>query len=94
MTQKRKCVDLTGRKFGYWTVLEAVPREAQRAFGYNMNHVYWYCKCKCGEISMIPSNNLLSGRSHGCRSCSARGRGNGGNPWKAEEERRRQDERR
>ena len=94
MKQNRKCIDLTGRKFGYWTVLEAVPLETQRAYGYATGNVYWYCKCKCGEVSMIPANNLLAGRSHGCRSCSARGRGNGGNPWKAEEERRKQNERR
>lgn len=88
---KRKCVDLTGRTFGYYTVLEVVPREVQRAWGYSMKQPMWYCRCKCGEVSMIHANNLISGRSHGCKSCSAQGRWNGGNPWQADEGRK-QDE--
>lgn len=81
---KRKCIDLTGRQFGYYTVLEVVPKEVQRDWGYSTKPTMWYCKCKCGEVSMIPVGNLLSGKSHGCKSCSAQGRWNGGNPWQNE----------
>ena len=37
-----KLIDLTGQKFGRWTVLE-------RAFN-GKREVYWLCQCDCGTI--------------------------------------------
>lgn len=89
-----RCIDLTGRKFGYYTVIKRVPPHIVAAeYPKNNGGAIWYCKCKCGDVNMVPSNNLLYGKSHGCMSCSAKGRHNGGNPW-SEERRRKQVERR
>ena len=45
--------DLTGKKFGEWTVLRKV--------GYN-----YECQCSCGKISIKTSNDLTSGKSKSC----------------------------
>lgn len=78
-------IDLTGQKFGNYTVIKRVPPHVV-AINYPKNNgeALWYCKCKCGEIGMVSGTNLRSGRSHGCKSCSAVGRHNGGNPWSGE----------
>jgi hypothetical protein len=48
--------DLTGKKFGYLTVLAYEPKR-------------WVCKCVCGNIHRVPSGNLRSGaiKSCGCK---------------------------
>ena len=45
--------DLTGKKFGEWTVL--------RKAGYN-----YECQCSCGKISIKTPNDLTSGKSKSC----------------------------
>ena len=46
--------DLTGKKFGKWTVLE-----------YDTNYK-WICKCDCGKIKSVSSSNLKNGNSTSC----------------------------
>lgn len=57
-----KRVDLTGQKFGEWTVdaKDPAPSVASRS-------TYWLVTCSCGTESSIRSNELLSGRSVRCR---------------------------
>lgn len=50
--------NLTGKKFGYWTVLKMAPREEQ--------HIYWTCICDCGTIKNLRGDELKSGRSQSC----------------------------
>jgi hypothetical protein len=52
--------DLTGRKFGRWTVLY---RAASRG-----NHRFWRCRCECGAEKDINTAILIGGvtRSCGC----------------------------
>jgi len=55
-----RAIDLTGRRFGRWTVLEyshsaGVPKKR-----------YWLCKCDCGTVRNVASGDLLSGRSKSC----------------------------
>lgn len=86
-----KAIDLTGQRFGNWTVLQRVPVEVVKAeYPRNKGEAMWYCKCKCGEVSLVTGGNLRFGRSHGCLSCSAYGRHNGGNPWSRERRERRE----
>lgn len=47
--------DLSGQKFGRWTVLE-----------YSSEHRRWKCLCECGNISFVASTALKSGRSKSC----------------------------
>ena len=50
----KKFKDITGEKFGDWTVLEADKQG------------YWKCKCSCGNIKSVAGWHLRSGRSKSC----------------------------
>jgi hypothetical protein len=51
--------DLTGKKFGRWTVLEKTKKE-------NDSRAYYKCKCDCGTIRNVMVYNLKSGTSLSC----------------------------
>lgn len=55
-TQK---IDLTGRRFGRWTVLE----QAEPGKGYTTR---WLCECDCGTIRTVDGQLLRNGRSRSC----------------------------
>jgi len=55
----RRVEDLTGKVFGYWTVLG--PGERDKS-----NRARWLCKCKCGEIRTLRAADLRSGSSKSC----------------------------
>lgn len=59
---KGKPLDLVGKRFGAWTVLEKLkPGKSGQS--------EWKCKCDCGTVSRIPTGNLRSGASKGCMEC-------------------------
>lgn len=51
--------DLTGKKFGRWTVLH---REGSTDYG----HALWRTVCECGWKGLVASYSLLSGNSKSC----------------------------
>lgn len=51
-------VDLIGRAFGRWTVLERSPRKHRR--------VFWRCRCACGSLREVEGSNLRQGLSRSC----------------------------
>lgn len=51
--------DLTGKKFGKWTVIKRSGSDAR----YNAT---WFCECECGTIKEINSYNLNLGKSKSC----------------------------
>lgn len=53
-------VDLTGRKFGRWVVVERSKRTAKSGAA------YWTCRCVCGESKDIFCSSLLKGASTSC----------------------------
>lgn len=55
-----KFEDLTGRKFGKWTVIRRVMN------GRNYE-VRWLARCECGEEREVRAWNLKSGSSRSCR---------------------------
>jgi group I intron endonuclease len=65
--------DLTGRRFGKWTIVRA----ASRTFGnqksphnpYGMRRMHWMCRCDCGTIRSVCGSNLRAGLTHGCGDC-------------------------
>lgn len=59
-------VDLTGRRYGAWLVLERVPSDSRR--------VMYLCRCDCGREVRVQAGNLRTGRSTKCRLCSVRSR--------------------
>lgn len=50
----RQFIDLTGKRFGRWTVLEYRKKSK------------WLCKCDCGTIKEVQSTHLKSGCSKSC----------------------------
>lgn len=54
-----KNVDLTGKKFGRWTVLEVVPK-------YKNGKTYCLCRCECGTEKYVVRYSLLNGDSQSC----------------------------
>lgn len=56
--------DLTGQRFGKWTVL----KESRTDSGTRG----WLCKCDCGAIHVVITSKLISGASKGCRDCSGK----------------------
>jgi len=47
-------IDLTGRRFGRWTVLSRKDSE------------YWNCRCDCGTIRLVCGNSMRRGVSVSC----------------------------
>lgn len=54
--------DLTGRKFGRWTVLG--PGEPLRR--YDRTYRTWACRCECGTMRDVDEQALLKGSSQSC----------------------------
>ena len=52
-------MDLTGRVFGAWTVVELAEVS-------KLNRVQWLCKCACGTERVVRGNDLRRGKSKGC----------------------------
>jgi len=53
--------DLTGEKFGKWTVLHKGERK------YGLDH--WVCQCECGTVKEIRCDYLLKGLRKSCCEC-------------------------
>ena len=58
-------IDLNGRTFGDWKVLQTAGRSADRS-------IMWVCRCVCGTVRPVTSRNLLHGGSLGC-DCTKKG---------------------
>jgi hypothetical protein len=56
-----KAEDLTGQKFGRWTVISQGPSTSGR-------ETRWWCKCDCGnqELKLVRKNGLKNGTSRSC----------------------------
>lgn len=52
-------IDLTGKIFGRWTVIERVNNGKVR-------HVKWLCKCECGEVKQVLGYALRQNKSLSC----------------------------
>ena len=51
--------DLTGQRFGRWTVLKLFSRGGEKP-------IRWLCKCNCGSVKDVPASALLRGQSKSC----------------------------
>lgn len=71
-----KPLQLTGQRFGYWTVLRQVPRPADG----KSEGTYWLMRCVCGRERVQPGGKISAGRgSRSCPSCRSHGAAKGGN---------------
>lgn len=57
-----KIIDLTGQKFGKYTVLK---RDETKPKGKTCK-VYWICQCDCGNIKSVRADHLKSGKTLSC----------------------------
>jgi hypothetical protein len=66
----RRLHDLTGKRFGRWTVLACHP-ERYRCGKAKLSSVLWRCVCGCDEECLVFGSNLRQGFSRSC-GCLAR----------------------
>lgn len=52
-------IDLTGQRFGRWTVLGKAEHEVGK-------HPVWECQCDCGKIKAVSHSSLINGKSQSC----------------------------
>ena len=56
-----KLVDLTGKKFGFLTVIQRAQTNTKSG------HAQWECECDCGNANIIVSgSHLRSGHTQSC----------------------------
>jgi len=55
----RKSIDLTGQVFEH---LYVVKRAGSTEYG----NPIWICNCNCGNTTIVPTNNLTSGKTKSC----------------------------
>jgi hypothetical protein len=63
----RKILDLTGKRFGFLTVIEYTPRRC------NSHNAQWICQCECGRYLIVRSDNLTTGHTTQCSICRGSG---------------------
>lgn len=52
-------IDETGKRYGQLTVI-------RRAKGSRSRHALWWCKCSCGNETVVRGDQLRSGITHNC----------------------------
>lgn len=62
MPKGKKAVNLTGMRFGAWTVIEQGPKTSSGS-------MTWKCICDCGTIKNVTACDLRNGKSLGCHAC-------------------------
>lgn len=55
----RQKIDLTGQKFGKWTVINEIPERKD-------GKIYWHCKCECGNERDVYGYWLRKGKTKSC----------------------------
>jgi predicted nucleic acid-binding Zn ribbon protein len=58
ITWSKKLLDLTGQKYGRWTVVKMAPRRKGKTF--------WECVCECGTVKEVRTGGLRNGISKSC----------------------------
>lgn len=69
MKRGRKRADLTGQRFGKWTVERPATEEEMR---FRSKGFFWFCRCDCGRTGFVTTGNLRGGQSTRCMSCAGR----------------------
>lgn len=57
---KYNFVDITGKKYGYLTVIERTDKFTKT------RGAIWLCKCDCGDLVEVATNSLISGNKITC----------------------------
>ena len=67
VVHSRRFADLTGHRFGRWTVIKRVHHG-------KCNTAYWLCRCDCGSEWRVQGGALKGGHSRKCRHCAFKAR--------------------
>lgn len=59
----RKAIDLTGQKFGKWTVIKKSNKQTSSC------NAYWVCQCECGVIKDVCGTDLRRRKTTQCLHC-------------------------
>ena len=62
LSDSRPGLDLRGKMFNNWTVVDWAGRDKHFI-------PYWLCKCSCGREFPVRHNKLVNGEAKGCRVC-------------------------
>ena len=62
MKQHPKFIQMIGKTFGNWTVIQIGDKQCQQ----NRN---WLCRCSCGVERKVWGHHLRSGKSKSCGKC-------------------------
>ena len=57
-----KLIDLTGKRFGRWFVIERAPDKVNGT----RHSVMWSCRCDCGTTKVVSGENLKQGFTKSC----------------------------
>lgn len=57
--KEKKANDLTGQKFGRWTILEKTDKR-------DSGSIVWLCECECGTKKEIRGTSLVAGETKSC----------------------------
>ena len=60
----KKSIDITGKRFGRWTVLYKSTKTYSQPNG--TEYALWHCRCDCGTERDILSANLRDGKTKSC----------------------------
>lgn len=63
---RRKVPDLTGQRFGKWTVVSEAPRKD--------GHAFFFCRCECGTELKIRADALTGNKTSQCSQCAQKER--------------------
>ena len=61
--------DLTNNRFGNLVAIKPIPKglyQKEKVTYKSHNHMIWECKCDCGNVIHVSSENLLSGNTLSC----------------------------
>ena len=84
-SSRRNAVDMTGERYGRWTVIKRVPKPEYKT----SNSVWWLCRCDCGTERAVDGASLRRGASQSCgclRTDMTRSKWSGYKPDKGVEE--------
>lgn len=59
-------IDLTGKRFGRWTVIDYVGVDYSPA---GVPTPMWWCQCDCGFTAEVKGQGLRQGNTKGCSTC-------------------------
>ncbi len=62
----RHAKEMSGKKFGLWTVLRRGPLFSRG----KRKPALWICQCICGLERVVEGSALRLGKTNGCRSCT------------------------